>query len=83
MEIQEYRGQLYEYLKNRMFAIAPNLTAVVGKYIAQILSVWFLCKLLFRFKAISEMLWSLFGIFFSIFTLSIKFYSQSKNDVHD
>ena len=31
MEIQEYRGQLYEYLKNRMFAIAPNLTAVVGK----------------------------------------------------
>jgi len=33
MEIQEYRGQLYEYLKNRMFAIAPNLTAVVGELI--------------------------------------------------
>ena len=32
MEIQEYRGQLYEYLKNRMIAIAPNLTAVVGKF---------------------------------------------------
>merc|ERR1712025_1383137 len=28
MEIQEYRSQLYEYLKNRMLAIAPNLTAV-------------------------------------------------------
>merc|ERR1712156_969856 len=33
MEIQEYRGQLYEYLKNRMIAIAPNLTAVVGELI--------------------------------------------------
>merc|ERR1712088_30530 len=33
MEIQEYRGQLYEYLKNRMVAIAPNLTAVVGELI--------------------------------------------------
>merc|ERR1719384_606250 len=33
MEIQEYRGQLYEYLKNRMMAIAPNLTAVVGELI--------------------------------------------------
>merc|ERR1712088_639280 len=33
MEIQEYRSQLYEYLKNRMFAIAPNLTAVVGELI--------------------------------------------------
>ena len=34
MEIQEYRGQLYEYLKNRMIAIAPNLTAVVGKFLS-------------------------------------------------
>merc|ERR1712062_560475 len=33
MEIQEYRSQLYEYLKNRMLAIAPNLTAVVGELI--------------------------------------------------
>merc|ERR1711860_373957 len=33
LEIQEYRGQLYEYLKNRMFAIAPNLTAIVGELI--------------------------------------------------
>lgn len=33
MEIQEYRAQLYEYLKNRMIAIAPNLTAVVGELI--------------------------------------------------
>lgn len=33
MEIQDYRAQLYEYLKNRMIAIAPNLTAVVGELI--------------------------------------------------
>merc|ERR1712176_1044583 len=33
MEIQDYRAQLYEYLKNRMLAIAPNLTAVVGELI--------------------------------------------------
>ena len=33
MEIQEYRGQLFDYLKNRMVAIAPNLTAVVGELI--------------------------------------------------
>merc|ERR1712045_330487 len=33
VEIQEYRDQLYTYLKNRMIAIAPNLTAVVGELI--------------------------------------------------
>merc|ERR1719150_2024290 len=33
VEIQEYRQQLFEYLKNRMAAIAPNLTAVVGELI--------------------------------------------------
>merc|ERR1711915_350983 len=33
VEIQEYRGQLYEYLKNRMMAIAPNLTVLVGELI--------------------------------------------------
>ena len=33
MEIQEYRGQLYEYLKNRMMAIAPNLTVPVGELV--------------------------------------------------
>merc|ERR1712055_511142 len=32
-EIQEYRGQLYEYLKNRMTAIAPNLTVLVGELV--------------------------------------------------
>ncbi|KAG0256314.1 Nucleolar protein 58 [Mortierella polycephala] len=30
ISITEYRTQLYEYLKNRMNAIAPNLTALVG-----------------------------------------------------
>jgi len=33
VEIQEYRGQLYEYLKNRMIAIAPNLTVLVGELV--------------------------------------------------
>merc|ERR1712010_69058 len=33
VEIQEYRGQLYEYLKNRMAAIAPNLTILVGELV--------------------------------------------------
>ncbi|CDZ96784.1 nop domain-containing protein [Phaffia rhodozyma] len=31
--ITEYRAQLYEYLKNRMAAIAPNLTALVGELV--------------------------------------------------
>ena len=30
IEITDYRAQLYDYLKNRMNAIAPNLTALVG-----------------------------------------------------
>merc|ERR1711994_568611 len=33
VEIQEYRAQLYEYLKNRMIAIAPNLTVLVGELV--------------------------------------------------
>merc|ERR1712083_1065780 len=33
VEIQEHRGQLYEYLKNRMMAIAPNLTVLVGELV--------------------------------------------------
>merc|ERR1719438_564855 len=33
VEIQEYRTQLYEYLKNRMMAIAPNLTILVGELV--------------------------------------------------
>jgi len=33
VEIQEYRGQLYDYLKNRMMAIAPNLTVLVGELV--------------------------------------------------
>merc|ERR1712218_379898 len=31
--IQEYRAQLYEYLKNRMMAVAPNLTVLVGELV--------------------------------------------------
>ena len=33
IEITEYRSQLYEYLKSRMIAIAPNLTILVGELV--------------------------------------------------
>ncbi|XP_030637133.1 nucleolar protein 58 isoform X1 [Chanos chanos] len=33
IEISDYRGQLYDYLKNRMMAIAPNLTVLVGELV--------------------------------------------------
>ena len=33
VEITEYRSELYEYLKNRMMAIAPNLTLMVGELV--------------------------------------------------
>ncbi|KAL1021699.1 hypothetical protein UPYG_G00016780 [Umbra pygmaea] len=33
IEITEYRNQLYDYLKNRMMAIAPNLTVMVGELV--------------------------------------------------
>ncbi|CAH2305955.1 nucleolar 58 [Pelobates cultripes] len=33
IEITEYRSQLYDYLKNRMMAIAPNLTLLVGELV--------------------------------------------------
>jgi len=31
VSITEYREQLFEYLKNRMQAIAPNLTTLIGE----------------------------------------------------
>ena len=31
--MQDYRAQLYDYLKNRMYAVAPNLTVLVGELI--------------------------------------------------
>ncbi|KAK2723566.1 hypothetical protein QYM36_002045 [Artemia franciscana] len=33
IEITEYRAQLYEYLKARMTAVAPNLTILVGELV--------------------------------------------------
>jgi nucleolar protein 58 len=33
LSMTEYRSQLYEYLKNRMNAIAPNLTILVGELV--------------------------------------------------
>lgn len=31
--LAEYRGTLHEYLKNRMFAVAPNLSVLVGELV--------------------------------------------------
>merc|ERR1712195_395394 len=33
MGLMEYRTELYDYLKNRMAAIAPNLTVLVGELV--------------------------------------------------
>lgn len=33
VSIAEYRASLYDYLKNRMAAIAPNLTVMVGELV--------------------------------------------------
>ncbi|XP_013918772.1 PREDICTED: nucleolar protein 58 [Thamnophis sirtalis] len=33
IEISDYRATLYDYLKNRMMAIAPNLTIMVGELV--------------------------------------------------
>lgn len=33
VELGEYRAQLFAYLKNRMVAIAPNLTVMVGELV--------------------------------------------------
>ena len=33
LEISGFREQLYDYLKNRMMAIAPNLTIMVGELV--------------------------------------------------
>ncbi|XP_055355721.1 nucleolar protein 58-like [Paramacrobiotus metropolitanus] len=33
LEMHEYRAQLYDYLKNRMAAIAPNLTVLLGELV--------------------------------------------------
>eukprot|EP00877_Chromochloris_zofingiensis_P001898 jgi/Chrzof1/11709/Cz06g06120.t1 len=33
IELSEYRGQLFDYLRSRMAAIAPNLTVLVGELV--------------------------------------------------
>merc|ERR1712127_168499 len=33
LSMGEYRAQLFDYLKNRMMAIAPNLTIMVGELV--------------------------------------------------
>lgn len=58
IEISEYRATLYDYLKNRMMAIAPNLTVMVGELVgarliahAGMLQFWisvlFVCSILY------------------------------------
>ena len=53
LEIQEYRAQLYEYLKNRMIAIAPNLTVMVGELVRK--------ELITLFRAISKRFFAVAG----------------------
>ncbi len=33
IDLSDYRAQLFEYLKSRMSAIAPNLTVLVGELV--------------------------------------------------
>lgn len=33
VEITEYRAQLYDYLKSRMMAVAPNVTVLLGEFV--------------------------------------------------
>jgi len=33
VEISSYRSQLYDYLRSRMMAMAPNLTVLVGELV--------------------------------------------------
>ena len=33
IDITDYRAQLFDYLKNRMTAIAPNLTVLIGELV--------------------------------------------------
>jgi len=33
IDIQEYRAQLYQSLKNLMVALAPNLTILIGEFV--------------------------------------------------
>merc|ERR1712168_1015426 len=33
VEMSDYRGQLYDYIQNRMVAVAPNLTVLVGELV--------------------------------------------------
>lgn len=33
IEITEYRSQLYDYLRSRMMAVAPNLTVLLGEFV--------------------------------------------------
>lgn len=33
LDMTDYRAQLYDYLKSRMYAVAPNLTVLVGELI--------------------------------------------------
>ena len=51
IELTEYRASLYDYLKHRMMAIAPNVTALVGELVgARLIShAGMLSQLVFMF----------------------------------
>lgn len=49
LELYDYRSQLQDYLRNRMEAIAPNLTMMVGEHVGA--------------RLISHAGWSLFNAF--------------------
>lgn len=54
IEISSYRSQLYDYLRSRMLAMAPNLTVLVGELVGARLIAhagqwdWIRCQVLAR-----------------------------------
>ena len=59
IELTEYRASLYDYLKHRMMAIAPNVTALVGELVgARLISHAGMDLCLFRHISFSEIAFS-------------------------
>ena len=58
LDMQDYRAQLYDYLKNRMYAVAPNLTVLVGELIgARLISHAGMCNEILRAEKKNWMLY--------------------------
>ena len=84
IQIAEYRMSLYDYLKNRMQAIAPNLTVLVGELVGARLIAhagqlskekWFdenlLCGLFVFHGFHTQVFFIVFSRYFVIFDVSI------------